>query len=57
MVSPCLSNLMRRAALKSLRKLRFMKLFYRERKEAADRCRKRGGDRDRQTERKKIMSV
>lgn len=28
MVSPCLSSLMRRAALNSLRKLRLMKLFY-----------------------------
>lgn len=51
MVSPCLSNLMRRAALKSLRKLRFMKLFYRERKEAADRCRETVGERDRQKDR------
>ena len=28
MVSPCLSSLMRRAALNSLRKLKLMKLFY-----------------------------
>lgn len=46
MVSPCLRSLMRRAALKSLRKLRFIKLFYRRQADRERRMKKQRNTRE-----------